>query len=521
MNDKIIETPSMLSVGTVLHGTYRIEKYLASGGFGNTYEVTHILLGERRAIKEFFLMGVTQRDGNSIAVSVSNEANISQVEEQKKKFEKEARRLRKIDNCHVVKVYDLFEENNTVYYVMDFIDGESLSEMLKRTGEPLKEDVVLGYIPQILDALLCVHNKNIWHLDLKPGNIMVDKTGRIRLIDFGSSKQLKQGGGATTTTVLSYTPGYAPREQMEQSLEKFGPWTDFYALGATIYNLLTMNIPPKPSDIDDDGDKAYQFTSNVSENMRDFILWLMQPNRSKRPQTVEEIYVELKNKSFLLDDGVKLAASEDLSSNGDGKDDNNDDHTRIMIDSQADNTDFNKFGTGSSDEDDVIVTETGGEKSSPKQLPFVKILIGFIVGLVVIFMSYYFYTGKMGNKVSNVDSMSVDTVESKFLFDVPELGSCYYVGTTNANGKPNGYGEATFNNGNTFKGNWLNGYMVKGIFKYKENGDVYEGKFVYNAFSDGKITFGSDGNYFIGLFVNGQPDYKHGHEYNKNGKLLK
>jgi serine/threonine protein kinase len=402
-------------------------------------------------------------------------------------------------------VYDLFEENNTVYYVMDFIDGESLSEMLKRTGEPLKEDVVRGFIPQILDALLCVHKNNIWHLDLKPGNIMVDKSGLIRLIDFGSSKQMKQGGGATTTTVLSYTPGYAPREQMEQSLEKFGPWTDFYALGATVYNLLTMNTPPRPSDIDDDGDKAYQFTPNVSGEMREFILWLMQPNRRKRPQNVEEIYERFKIKSFFNDNGYVNSSDE------------NNEHTRVINDYQHDNSGSNELENDSLNNEGSNTTRNGDKK----KLSFLKIFVSFIVVVIVILGSYYTCTDKSSNKVASEDTTAVDTVKSDFMFDVPELGSCSYSGTTDDNGKPNGYGEAIFNNGNTFKGNWQNGYMTKGIFKYNENGDVYEGKFINNTFSDGKITFGSDGDYFVGLFVNGQPDYKHGHEYNKHGKLLK
>jgi serine/threonine protein kinase len=279
----------MLSVGTILRGTYRIERYLSSGGFGNTYVAMHTEFNELYAVKEFFMKGVTQRDGDSISVSVSNAANQSQFAEQKEKFKKEARRLFNLDNPHVVKVHDLFEENGTVYYVMDFIDGESLSERLKRLGAPLSEADVNNYLPQILDALECVHSQNIWHLDLKPANIMVDKNGDIKLIDFGASKQIRPDGGATTSTALCYTPGYAPSEQIEQSMEKFGPWTDFYALGATLYKLLTNNEPPKLSDILDGGDVVFSFNSDISINLRKLIIWLMQPNRSKRPQTEEDI----------------------------------------------------------------------------------------------------------------------------------------------------------------------------------------------------------------------------------------
>jgi formylglycine-generating enzyme required for sulfatase activity len=284
-----IDTQSMLRVGTILRGTYRIERYLSSGGFGNTYVAVHTEFGKSYAVKEFFMKGVSQRDGDSISVSVSNAANQSQFAEQKEKFKKEARRLFNLDNPHVVKVHDLFEDNGTVYYVMDFIDGESLSERLKRLGAPLSEAEVNNYLPQILDALKCVHSQKIWHLDLKPANIMVDKSGAIKLIDFGASKQIRPDGGATTSTALCYTPGYAPNEQTEQSMEKFGPWTDFYALGATLYKLLTNNEPPKPSDIIDYGADAFHFTKDVSTDMRSLILWMMKPNRNQRPQNVEDI----------------------------------------------------------------------------------------------------------------------------------------------------------------------------------------------------------------------------------------
>ena len=276
----------MLPVGTILRGTYRVDGYLSSGGFGNTYVVTNVEFDERYAIKEFFMRGVTQRDEGQSSVSVSNSANRNSFEEQREKFKKEARRLRQLSNSHVVRVHDLFDENGTSYYVMDFIDGESLSDRLKRTGQPIPESEVRNYLLQILDGLEEIHNKNFQHLDLKPANIMVDKKGHITIIDFGASKQMRPDGGATASTAICYTPGYAPREQMEQNYEKFGPWTDLYALGATLYNILTNNKPPLPSDIDDEGEAAFSFPTSISNEMRSYILWLMQPNRMKRPQKV-------------------------------------------------------------------------------------------------------------------------------------------------------------------------------------------------------------------------------------------
>lgn len=293
-NNDNLQQESMLRIGTILRGIYRIDSYLSSGGFGNTYVATNIEFNERYAIKEFFMKGVTQRDGDSFTVSVSNSINQDSFLQQKEKFKKEARRLRQLNNPHIVKVHDLFEENGTAYYVMDYVDGENLNARLKRTGQPMSEEEVCKILPQILDALQTVHDAGIWHLDLKPANIMLDKTGQVKLIDFGASKQLNaQKGGATTSTAISYTNGFAPREQMEQNYDKFGPWTDLYALGATLYNLLTNRRPPLPSDIDDDESsdkhKSLPFPDGVNEDLNMMVLQLMQTNRKHRPQAISEV----------------------------------------------------------------------------------------------------------------------------------------------------------------------------------------------------------------------------------------
>ena len=285
---------------TLQGGKYRIERVLGQGGFGNTYVGINTTFDDKVAIKEFFMQGINDRDDATGSITVSLERNKPQFEEQLEKFKKEALRIRKLDNPHIVKVHDLFEENGTAYYVMDYIDGENLTERLKRTGKPMNESEVRELLPQILDALKKVHDAGIWHLDLKPANIMIDKSGNVRLIDFGASKQLNtQKGGATTSTAISYTNGYAPREQMEQNYDKFGPWTDIYALGATLYTLLTNKRPPLPTDIDDDAtenkNQSLPFPSSISEDMKSLVLWMMQTNRNQRPQDVDSILFKLDN----------------------------------------------------------------------------------------------------------------------------------------------------------------------------------------------------------------------------------
>jgi len=304
-----INNQNMLQVGTILHGTYRIESYLSSGGFGNTYVAKNIEFNETYAIKEFFVKGVCQRDGNSTTISVSNAENTNSFDQQREKFKKEARRLRSLNNPHIVKVYDLFEENGTAYYVMDYVDGENLSTRLKRTQTPLSEITVRNYLVQILDGLEAIHAAGIWHLDIKPANIMVDSHDVVKLIDFGASKQQSTVGGATASTGISYTNGYAPSEQMVQSYDKFGPWTDFYALGATLYKLFTNQDPPSVTDLSEDEteDKHIALSMpHVSEEMKKLVVWMMQVNRLKRPKNVEEIRRVKLNKTVCEDDTVSM-----------------------------------------------------------------------------------------------------------------------------------------------------------------------------------------------------------------------
>lgn len=281
----------MLPMGTLLQdGKYRVVRYMASGGFGNTYEVEHVKLHKHMAMKEFYIRGINQRQG--VTVSVSLEENRTTFNQMRAKFYNEAKRLASLEEQHVVDVSDFFEENQTAYYVMRLVEGESLDARMKRTGQPLSEQEVRQVVlPQVLAALKYVHGQNINHLDLKPANIMQDEDGRCWLIDFGASKQISAEESHTlgTGTGLCYTPDYAPSEQVNGNARRIGPWTDFYALGATLYNLLTTKKPPSSDDIMDEGVSAFKFPASVSPDMRSLITWLMSPAPKDRPQRVEEI----------------------------------------------------------------------------------------------------------------------------------------------------------------------------------------------------------------------------------------
>lgn len=272
---------------TLQNGKYKIEKVLGQGGFGITYLAMQTVLGNKVAIKELFLQGVNDRQDG--IVTVSNNANSNLFAHQKRKFVKEAQRIAGLDNKHIVKVHDMFEENNTAYYVMDYIDGESLQDVITHHHGALAESRVQDYLNQILSALSVMHQHSIWHLDIKPANIMLDKGGNIVLIDFGASKQIESDGTLTVSTSLSLTQGFAAPEQLQRTIQNIGSWTDFYALGTTLYVLLTRSMPPTFADIASEGSNAFNFSQNVSIQMRQLVEWMMKLNKHARPQSVDEI----------------------------------------------------------------------------------------------------------------------------------------------------------------------------------------------------------------------------------------
>ena len=276
-----------LSDGTLLQGgKYKIVRFISSGGFGCTYEAEHILLKKKVAIKEFFVKDFCNRDETTSQISVGITSKTALVSKLKSKFIAEAQSLCSLEHPNIVHVFDVFEENGTAYYVMDYIDGLSLNDLVKNNG-PMAEQKAVGYIMQVADALKYVHSQNRLHLDIKPGNIMVDENDKAVLIDFGASKQYDEEGGENTSTLLGKTPGYAPLEQMGNDVVKFLPSTDIYALGATLYKLLTGNTPPSASLLAS-GETLDAMPSFISEGTRNAIIQSMQTNKMKRPQSIGE-----------------------------------------------------------------------------------------------------------------------------------------------------------------------------------------------------------------------------------------
>ncbi len=278
-----------LPVGTFLHGeTYRIIRFIKSGGFGCTYEARHVLLDSRVAIKEFFPKDFCVRDGESHGVSLLAQSNARLVGKLKGKFIEEAKALFRIEHPGIVRVTDVFEENGTAYYVMDYIEGESLGEMVRRRGS-IPEGEAVGYILQVADALGYVHSQNRLHLDVKPANIMVGKDGNAVLIDFGASKHYDEGSGENTSTLMGvHTKGYAPMEQMNTNFTTFSPATDIYSLGATLYKLVTGVTPPDAISLANEDATLRPLPAGSGGGVWKAIQASMRARRKDRPQGIGE-----------------------------------------------------------------------------------------------------------------------------------------------------------------------------------------------------------------------------------------
>ena len=273
------------SILALQQGKYQIESLLGSGGFGNTYLATQVTLGRKVAVKEFFMKEYCDREETTSQVIVHTDSSRQIVERYKQKFLKEAQMIASLKNEHIIQIHDIFEENGTAYYVMEYVEGGSLKDKVERDGA-LTEHTATKYICQIAEALTYLHRNNILHLDVKPANILIDEDDRAILIDFGISKHYDAEGGQTSTTPAGISKGYAPIEQYQQgSIANFSPATDVYSLGATMLYLLTGQTPPEASVVYEDG--LPSIIDNFSESIRNVVKTAMSPRRKDRFQNVE------------------------------------------------------------------------------------------------------------------------------------------------------------------------------------------------------------------------------------------
>ncbi len=269
-------------------GRYELGKVLGQGGFGITYAARDTFLTRGVAIKEFFPEG-----SHRIGDKVISPRNLDFALE-RGKFLEEARLLAQFDHPGIVRVWDAFEAHDTAYLVMEFLRGETLGKRMERPITPLE---VTTIAIQISEALEAVHREGLLHRDIKPDNIFLinevagtvtnatANATRAVLIDFGSARGFAQGQASTHTRLV--TPGYAPPEQYA-SQAKFGPYTDLYALGATLYHALSGKMPPAATDRLL-GTTLEPLPRSVPANLRDFVERCLALEVAKRPQDVREV----------------------------------------------------------------------------------------------------------------------------------------------------------------------------------------------------------------------------------------
>lgn len=294
-------TTTSLAIGTILHGEaydYKIMDVLGQGTFGITYKAKVEMKGALGrldsnmyvAVKEFFMKEVNGRENSSVTSGSTSNGGLFYY--YRDKFEREARNLSTLSHPNIVKVLEAFHANGTTYYSMEYIDGISLDKKIAQSPQgrmPLTE--AIETLKQIGAAIAFMHSRNMLHLDVKPGNVMMRKDGTAVLIDFGLSKQYTSDGEPESSTkVGAGTPGYAPIEQASYHEGKgFPTMMDVYALGGTLFKMLTGQRPPEASEILNEGfptDSLRQLF--IPDNIVNSISKAMAPLKKDRWQTVDE-----------------------------------------------------------------------------------------------------------------------------------------------------------------------------------------------------------------------------------------
>ena len=286
-----VETePFDLKPGTILDGKYLVGEMLGQGGFGITYIGFDLLLEQKVAIKEYYPMstGMVSRENSTTVVWSSAVMQKSGMEKGFDSFLKEARKMAKLGGIPgVVGVKSVFIQNETAYIVMDFIEGETLLKKLQREG-PMDYGTCISLMTPIMQALAEVHKHGIIHRDISPDNIMVQSDGKLILLDLGAAKDLDIQGkdGNVQSSQMVAKHGFSPVEQYGQA-GKIGPWTDVYAMAATIYYCCTGVLPPSATDrmIED----TLTCRPRLTKEQFDVLAFCMSVLPQKRPQNMDAL----------------------------------------------------------------------------------------------------------------------------------------------------------------------------------------------------------------------------------------
>ena len=501
-----------LRAGSLLqNGKYYIEGMLGQGGFGITYRATMQSsmtgnLGSMDvdvpvAIKEFFIKDLCVRNPENSWVSVPTTGSKEQTLRYREKFIKEARNIATLSHPHIVKVLDVFEENGTVYYAMQFLPGGSLRDRMKQG--PMAEQEAVGYIRQIADALGYMHQKkHLCHYDVKPGNILLDKRGQAKLIDFGISKNYDRLGKETSSTPVGLSAGYAPLEQYQNALHDFSPTTDIYSLGATLLALLTGQTPPEAALVLERG--IGQQPAGVSLPTWQAVWAAMRPVRTERPQTIADFL-------NILDNGLPAGFAE----------------STVKVESTATQP-LNQPSTAKDPFDEFPDNKPSGMN------PVVK-FVGIVLAAALLTGGGFWVVSSMTRKTAKeqVEAAKAATTVTDYPVTVTVDGkqtTFKYTGPL-VDSQPEGHGNGVYTTNAdgvtaTYEGDYHKGLRHGRGKIFFSSGDTYEGGFRNDKFEGkGRYTFAPSKDDDAGTYAYYEGTYKadkelNGTWYNRDGKRL-
>lgn len=280
-----------LQKNTYLSGRYGIIRVLGMGGFGITYEAKDYIKNIRCSIKEYVPRDISVRSQNHTTLVPTSSSKKELYDHGMKRFIEEAKTLEQLNYVEsVVSVYDFFYENGTCYFVMEYVDGCTLSKLVKAQNGKLDYKYIQEIFYDVGTALMQVHSLNIFHRDISPDNIMINSKGQVKLIDFGNAKNIVRKNDNTLSVILK--PGFAPPEQYSSKSIQ-GTFTDVYAMASTMYYTMTGKRVP-------DAIERYKNSDNLQlklEGFPDYISVAMDKalklNYKERTQTIEEFLQDL------------------------------------------------------------------------------------------------------------------------------------------------------------------------------------------------------------------------------------
>ena len=544
-----------LEKGTSLkQGTYRIEKILGSGSFGITYLATAKLITQgplgqmeveaKVAVKEFFMNEVNTRQPGATTVEGSTGSVFTNY---RKKFKKEAENLSKLSHPNIVKVFDIFDENNTTYYIMEFIDGVNLDDYIKLKGR-VPEEEAINIIKEVGDALEYMHSNKMLHLDIKPKNIMRKSDGNCLLIDFGLSKQFNTDGEPESSTSIGLgTPGYSPLEQATYKKSgKFPATLDVYALGATLFKMLTSQRPPDATVILNEGFPEEEFEDSkgkfVSNETLSAVKKAMSPMTSNRFKSIKDFINNLSEDTVVEDDEKKKEEERKKREEEERKRKLEEEERKRREEELRKKAEEEQKRQKQLEEEKRKAQEEEERKKAEKEKKKREKVVGWPWKRIAIITGNVAFWGaaltlciiamvKSGDKSESQPNENTVSLPQEIVTSIKErlpqnvtnadwnspLGPAKYTGQilplseTQASGDfiPNGHGVAKIVSGKyegcVYDGTFLNGKMSGAAVYTYPNGDSFKGTFRNNKFEEGQYTSKSTGEYFDGIFKDELP----------------